>query len=102
MHADAGQKVVGSVHPSGVHLFESRFHAQVLRSPSRLLGDPQQHPLVTLVATRHFQCHHEIAAKQHQAGRGAFAQNGRTQAQAEQPETRAEIRVIAQSGQHVG
>lgn len=96
MHANAGQEMIRGVHPSRVHLFECRFHAQVLSAPGRLLGDPQQHPLITLVAAWHFQGHHEISAEQHQTGGGAFAQHGSPQAESEQSETRAEVRVVTQ------
>jgi len=101
VYADAGQKMIRRVHAAGVHLFKSRLHAQVLRATGRLLGDPQQHPLITLVAARHFEGHHEIAPKQHQAGGSAFAQRGRPQAEPEETETRAEVRVVSQRGQHI-
>lgn len=94
--------MVRGVHPSRVHLFERRLHAQMLGAPGGLLGDPQQHPLITFVAARHLQGHHKVTTEQHQTGGGAFAQRGRAHAKPEQPETRAEVRVVAQRGQHIG
>lgn len=98
MYTNAGQEMVRGIHPSGVHLFERRFHAQVLGSPGRLLGDPQQYPLVALVAARHLKGHHEVPAEQHQTDGGGFAQRGRAQAEPEQPETGTEVRVVGQRG----
>lgn len=101
VYADARQEMVRGVHPSGVHLFERRLYAQMLGAPGGFLGDPQQHPLITFVAARHLQGHHEVTTEQHQTGGGAFAQRSRAYAEPEQPETRAKVRVVAQSGQHV-
>jgi len=79
MYTNTGEEMIRRVHESSVHLCKSRFYAQVLRTTGRLLGDPQQQPMITFVATRHLQSHHAMTAEQHQASAGAFAQHGRPQ-----------------------
>ena len=66
MVADARQEAVLSMDGASVRLSEGRFYTEML-SLVGVMRDPTEQPVVTLIPTRNFQRHHEVATEKYAA-----------------------------------